>query len=246
MIRKYSLGIFLVGATAMQVYGASILYYVDGNNGTDEMAAALATLLGDTVTVATSPTDFATKITSGTYQLGIFSAQETYGSAYSAALAALATFVAGGGLAIVDSWFTSMPGDISPFGADFTGDTNGTSIILTAFNSGVANPVSITNPVPPYAVFSTGFTLDATTGTSIAATFSGTIGGEAAIVTGNGGRSIVNGFLNDTAGAAGEQIYINEINQLLSATPEPASWGLLGLGLVTLLGYSRFRTRKGI
>jgi len=42
--------------------------------------------------------------------------------------------------------------------------------------------------------------------------------GEGAVVVGNSGRSIINGFLNDTAGPQGEQLYENEINALLGET----------------------------
>ena len=195
--------------------------------------------------------DFATKIASGSYQLGIFSAQEAYGPDYSAALAALATFVQGGGKAIVDSWFTPAGSDLTPFGATPTGDVNGPAVSLTAFNGGIANPVVLTNPVPPYADFSTGESLDPVAGTAIDGTFfdpgnaSGT-DGEAAVVSGNAGRSIVNGFLNDTAGAKGMQLYENEIGALLApaTAPEPATLTLLGAGVVSLLGYSRLRRRK--
>jgi hypothetical protein len=201
-----------------------ILYFVDGNHGTDEMAAALAALSPpNTVTMATSPADFATKISSPGFDLGIFSAQENYGADYTTALSDLATFVQNGGTAIVDSWATFAGSDLTPFGGTPTGDSNGPAVNLTAINGGIANPLALSNPPSPYTAYSFGLTLDPTSGTFIAGVFSdpgnssGT-NGQAAIVLGNGGRSIVNGFLNDTGGAAGEQLYENEINGLLGVT----------------------------
>jgi hypothetical protein len=70
----------------------------------------------------------------------------------------------------------------------------------------------------------------------VAATFPNT---QAAIVVGNSGRTIFNGFLTDTFsdGPEGVQLYINEINFVVAglqqaAIPEQASmivWSLLGL-----------------
>jgi hypothetical protein len=261
LIALAALALVLTGTA--QTRAANILYFVDGTNTTDQMAAALAALSPpNTVTVASSPTDFATKIATGTYKLGIFAAQEAYGTDYSAALAALASFVQGPlhGKAIVDSWFTPLGSDITPFGATPTGDVNGPAVNLSAFNSGIANPVALTNPIPPYATFSTGESLAAGPGAYIAGTFfdpgnaSGT-NGEAAVVVGNadpsivaGGDSIVNGFLTDTAGTKGEDLYINEINALLTptttTTPEPATLTMLGAGIAGMLGYARIRRRR--
>jgi hypothetical protein len=191
----------LVLSNAGQAKAGKILYFVDGNHTTDEMAAALAAVSPpNSVTVASSTADFQAKISvPGAYDLGIFSAQTNYGPDYTAALAALATYVQAGGKAIVDSWFTPAGSDITPFGATPTGDVNGPAVNLTAFSSGIANPMALTNPIPPYATFSTGEKLAPVTGSSIAGTFfdpgnaSGT-NGEAAVVVGNSGRSIVNGF----------------------------------------------------
>src|SRR5437016_215378 len=101
--------------TTAKANAANILYFVDTNNGTDHMSAALGALSGSyTTTLATSPTDFAAKIATNSYDLGIFSAQLAYAPDYTAAFASLGTFVQGGGKAIVNSWFTFAP-DLSPF-----------------------------------------------------------------------------------------------------------------------------------
>lgn len=249
--------VMLIVMGAERVGASSILYFVDGNNGTDEMAAALAALSPpNTVTIASSPTDFATKIATGTYGLGIFSAQKFYGPDYSAALAALSTRVQSGGRAIVDSWFTPSGSDITPFGATPTGNVapapNSVGVNLTALNSGITNPVSVAQQTPPYAVYATGLSLAPITGDFIAGTFSdpgnlsGT-NGEAAVVVGNSGKSIVNGFLNDTAGAKGEQLYENEINDLLAppsqtATPLPAT-SVAGTALLACVGLTKLKSR---
>ncbi len=207
---------------------AGILYYVDGNDSTDNMAGALSALSGTyTTTIATSQTDFAAKIATGNYDLGIFSAQYSYDPSYSTALSALATSVSAGRKAIVSSWYHWTSTDITPFGAAFTGSANEStvSVTLPAFAAGFEGPVGLSG----YGIFSTGLN-----GSSVAATFGS---GQAAIVVGNGGRSIVNGFLNDTAsnGPQGVQLYVNEINYLEGGTasvPEPctlAIWSLLGV-----------------
>jgi PEP-CTERM motif len=244
-----------------QAKAGSILYFTDGTNATDQMAAALATL-PYTVTQVSDPTVFATQIATGNYQLGIFSAQQRYGPNYSAALAALASFVQGPsqGKAIVDSWFTPLGSDLAPFGATLTGDVNGPAVNLSDFSAGITNPMAISNQVPQYEVFSDGLSLEP--GAFSAGTFfdpgnsSGT-NGEVGVAVGNldssweaGGRSIVNGFLTDTAGSPGEQLYINEIDALLTpatptptAAPEPATLTMLGIATVFVGGYG-WRRRK--
>ena len=70
---------------------SSILYFNDLSRGIDQMADGLAALSATySVTVATSTADFATKIASGGYDMGIFFQQVSAGdSGYEAAWAAL-------------------------------------------------------------------------------------------------------------------------------------------------------------
>lgn len=223
--------VMIVGV-ASRADAAAILYFNDSVIGPDRMAEALAAVSGThTVTTAGSVVDFATQLTGGGFDLAIFFQQNFPG--FDSAYAALGTHIAGGGAAIGTDW-TQNNAHAAVFGAAFSTGSNHSSFNVTdaALGFGLANPVNLTNP--GWGTFS----MDLSGGTSAAAWIGDP---DAAIVIGNGGRTIFNGFLSDTFvdGAEGRQLFINEINLALGAAsvpvPEPATLFLLGAGMAGAL-----------
>ena len=113
--------------------------------------------------------------------------------------------------------------------------------ILAPLATGIINPVTLVNPPPGWHHFSHG--LAPLPGGTSAGTFAS---GDSAIMIGNGGRTIMNGFTNDVIpDPTGQQLYENEIQFLVgrsaSVVPEPCSLTLLSMGGLSLL---RFRRRR--
>jgi hypothetical protein len=225
-------------AAAMLVTSAasatSVLYRVDFDVGTNDMAGALATL-GYTVT--TTDSDLS-GFTLSDFDIVVYANQGN--TIPGGDVTTLESYIADGGRLIFTDWRTGNPSNL---GGDIGAGFNQTSLTVgSLFDSGIANPITLSNP--GWGIFSTD--LVATT-----AMVAGTWGnGAAAILVGNGGRTIWNGFLFDTG--VGEQLFINQLTYLvdggnggIGVIPEPASWALM-IGGFGLVGFALRRRRETV
>jgi len=222
---------------------ASILLY-DENTSNDIPQQALSNL-GMAYTVAGSGNFNSLLTTGGPWDLVIMDVPSTIPSG---GFSALGTYIAGGGRAMLSYWDLDIdPSLASAFEASvassFTTPQN-----VHSWNAG--HPVwagvgSLTSWNDIWG--DNGDRLNAT-GSGVAlggfVPGAGTLN-EAAIVLGNGGRTIVNGFLfdeiNDTNGV---RLVENEIRFLLDGTavPEPGTLALFGISLAGLAAVRRRRS----
>jgi len=219
---------------------AAVLYWADAVLGTDAMSAALAAS-GHSVTTASSESQFVTQVGAGGWDLVVFMNQNTTNAS---AQTAITSWVTAGGAAIFADW-TRTATTAAAFDAVYTGGVNQTSMTVTspALAAGMTtNPITLANP--GWGVFTMSMD-DVPLGGLSAAIFADS---RDAIVVGNGGRTIVNGFLNDTFGSTGATfqsgvtLYSNELSLVLGAAqvPEP---GTLILTTVALFGFGAARRR---
>ncbi len=223
------LALMLIGGGTVR---ADILYFNDTTASTDSMAIALsqytASHPGVSVYTTNSDSTFATQLATGKYNLAIFFDQNFFPSSLSNGVSALQAWVAGGGKAIVDDFATTQGnGFVSPFGANFSGPVN-------------KNQFTVTNPnlsTGLYTISNTGgwltYTTDLTATTGVAAGyFTPNDPTTGAIIVGNGGKTILNGFLNDsfTDPNQGAALFTAELNAVqlgfnaLCARHGPRTW----------------------
>lgn len=182
----------LAGAATAQ----NVLVYDDNSN--DGVAAAACANRGYTCTVADSD-NFTSLLTGGGWAIVVldYPSNGPSGSWQSA----LATYVNGGGRAILTGW---NAGDFTTL-APLFGVTLGASHDAVTFHRWSSHPLFASPNVVPATMVpagddwgDNGFYLTAAGGTTSAAGFTPTpTAGQAAIVIANGGRTIFNGFLFD-------------------------------------------------
>jgi len=206
---------------------------------------------GYSYTVATDWTDFDTKLASGNYGLAVAFVQtgQTYPS-----LIGLQSFINTGGKVIFDDYNRNEDGYASLFEASYTGNLNFTSmtIIDPTLLNGLSNPVEIHNPEPSgWGIYSMGMT---TIGAGeVLATFPSVKGDrseQAAIIKGNGGNTIILGYLSDTPfdlnpakGTNNRQILFQNVLGSLDQPPVPVSpWALVfGIFLIAVFMVIRYK-----
>jgi len=200
---------------------ASLLYRVDYLGDTDYLGAAVY----DSAYNVTSTSGDLGGYDLSAYDVVVYANQGNY--VPNGDIDKLNAFIAAGGKVIFNDWSGS---NTFNGGQTFTGTTNHHTVTLSQFYDGVPIPMTLFNTTH-WGTFSTDMSANA--GSVVAATFEN---GAAAIVVGNDGRTIVNGFLNDTAWS--EALYANELASFAtlpsSPAPEPASWAMMvgGFGLV--------------
>lgn len=212
---------------------ASILYFDEFTSIDDPIETALVNL-GLSFTEVTNETDFNNEITSNPFDLVIFLEESL---PRLSARTNVETFINGGGKAIYNSF---TPGAFASVFDAVAGTVNSTNVTVTdpvlAAGLGSAS-FSLVNPT--FGVFSVELTA-ASGGVT-----GGTLGGGSAVIFGNDGRTIMNGFLTETFPSLDDEVrfYENEISLLMGTTPVPLPASLplaaAGLGLMAAVARSR-------
>jgi len=183
----------------------NVLYWSDVTLGkSDYMAQALSALSPThAVTTASNNADFEQKIVSGGWDLVIAAFQNLGPGSYS--LINFSDYVSNGGSTIYCDYSRNATYG-AMFDVTYTGVNNQTSMNVTntLLKPGITNPIALANP--GWGVFTMG--MSTTTTGQVAAKFAN---GEAAVIIGSSGKTIANGFLTDTTGPAGVQLFKNEI-----------------------------------
>ncbi|MEK7429980.1 MAG: PEPxxWA-CTERM sorting domain-containing protein [Pseudomonadota bacterium] len=208
----------------------NILYRVDHTNGVDYVAQALNNGAYNVTTTSGDLSGYNLSF----YDIVVYLNQDS--NVPGGDVGRLDSYINSGGKLIFNTWQAGHPS----LGGDYGGKNNNDTLNVGAvFDAGIGSPLSITK-AGEWDTFSSSLI---PTSATIAATYSD---GTAAILLGNGGRTIWNGFLNDSV--ASSQLYGNQLSYLagaISAVPEPATWAMMITGF-GLAGSALRRRRDGL
>jgi len=211
---------------------------------------------GYNVTVATDWADFDAKLASGDYSNYSLAVAFVQGDFDHPSLAGLQSFLTHGGRIIYDDWnLDANYGNF--FEAGFTGNINFDIMEITDAGvlAGLSNPIYINDPGWNF-VFSYGMT--ATGSGEYLAYFEELMRvnnpDEQSIIRGNGGQTIILGYMSDTPQLNGstrandrQQLFQNVINSLAPYSPPPATvpvspWALIfGVFLIAVFMVVRYK-----
>jgi hypothetical protein len=215
------------------------LVYIDDALENDFVLAGLANL-GFNTTVASDWSDFDTKLASGAYGLAVGFRQQWpdwYVPGPNASV--VQSYINSGGCFIWDDWDQNA-GMASILNASYSGVTNMTPVTVLdpGIATGITNPVALTSP--GWGVYSMG--MSATGGGQVLATFPN---GNAAIIRGNSGKSIILGYLSDTPPTADRQkLFENVVSSTACGKGVPISDWAIYAGLFLMLSFIAFRFWK--
>jgi hypothetical protein len=191
--------------------------------------------LGRGVTSVTDDAVFATLLTSNPWDLVVV---QFNAFSHPTAASALSSYVSTGGKAIFSHW---LPEADPAFGVTQANTNLQRLTVGPLFSAGIFFPGTQTvSSRGLFSIYSRSFVPDVDT--TVAGTFED---GNAAIVIGNDGRTIINGFLGGTVNLPEDEvtIYHNEANSLLEPVPEPTTLFLFGTTAAGL-GLARRRHQR--
>jgi hypothetical protein len=208
--------------------------FIDFSNGNDFVLPAL-TDAGYNVTVALNWGDFNTKLLSGSYGLAVGFSQNFW-SVPSAA--AIQTFINNGGSMIFCDW-TRDASLAGLFNASYTLHVNQTpvNIIDPTYGHLLTNPLALTNN--GWGTWSMG--MAATGGGQVLATFPN---GDAAAIKGNGGRTIILGYLSDTPPSDERQQLFSNALDIINGREIPVSDWAIYFGILLMVSFIIYRGVK--
>jgi hypothetical protein len=221
----------VLAAAAVSNAAPSILFFTDNTIDQPNVNTALNNL-GYSYTEVNDTGSFNADLSSQSWNLVIFDDTDYYQDQ-----SGLDAYVAAGGHAIYCDW-TRNNTTAALFDAQFDGNYDFNSVNGSGMGpfAGTTDPVQMNDTV--WGIYTTGLT-----------TLAGGVGygdtglGDNAIVMGNGGKTYVNGFLDDIGGSSAVTIYQNEINGSLSATSTPSPAAVLPFA-AGMIGFVRRRIKK--
>lgn len=220
--------------------GTTALVFVDMAVINDGVVDGL-TANGYSVTIAADAVDFSTQLQSGGFTLAVYFTQ-AFESDYYGNYTEIANFIAGGGEMLyttygelVDEPYANL------FEASITTNTNLVTVTVSdpTIASGISNPFTLSDP--GWYTFSVG--LNAIGSGEVLATFEN---GDAAMIRGNGGRTIMLGYLSDATPAAENQAIFSNVESAVAGSPSvpiPFYWFI---ALFALIGISVIISKRKV